>query len=68
MVTKHIGDKAITIDDKERQECEIWSRVMGYYRPVSEFNIGKKSEHHARTFFVENVVMNHLSVGSNAVV
>ncbi|MCK4608464.1 MAG: ribonucleoside triphosphate reductase, partial [Gammaproteobacteria bacterium] len=25
--------------------CEVWTRVMGYYRPVSEHNIGKKSEH-----------------------
>lgn len=45
--------KTITIDDSERQECEVWTRVMGYYRPVSEFNIGKKSEHAERTFFTE---------------
>ena len=27
-----------------RQRCEVWSRVMGYLRPVSHWNIGKKSE------------------------
>lgn len=27
-----------------RQRCEIWSRVMGYFRPVSLWNIGKKAE------------------------
>jgi anaerobic ribonucleoside-triphosphate reductase len=34
-------------------ECEIWTRVMGYHRPVASFNIGKKGEHAERTHFVE---------------
>jgi len=24
--------------------CEIWSRAVGYFRPTSEWNPGKKSE------------------------
>lgn len=56
MVQAIIGDRTITITDEERQKCEIWTRVMGYYRPVSEFNIGKKSEHFERTFFQEEKV------------
>lgn len=44
----------IRIEDRERRECEVWTRVMGYYRPVSEFNIGKKSEHGERVFFRED--------------
>ncbi len=32
-----------------RQRCEIWSRVMGYFRPVSHFNPGKKAEFAERT-------------------
>jgi len=47
----------ITLQDDERQECEIWSRVMGYYRPVSEWNIGKKSEHRERVFFDERTAI-----------
>jgi anaerobic ribonucleoside-triphosphate reductase len=39
--------------DAERQPCEIWTRVMGYHRPVSSFNIGKQGEFHERKFFVE---------------
>ena len=31
-----------------RQKCEVWSRVMGYFRPVGEWNVGKKQEHHDR--------------------
>jgi ribonucleoside-triphosphate reductase len=35
------------------QRCEIWTRVMGYHRPVSSFNKGKQGEFHERTFFQE---------------
>lgn len=38
----------------ERQPCEVWTRVMGYHRPVSSFNIGKKGEHQERRFFQES--------------
>jgi len=34
-----------------RQRCEIWTRVMGYHRPVSYFNTGKKAEHYSRKHF-----------------
>ena len=43
----------IDLDNTERQECEIWTRVMGYYRPVSMYNVGKKGEFHERVEFVE---------------
>ena len=43
----------VTLDESERQECEVWTRVMGYYRPVSFYNTGKKGEFHERVEFVE---------------
>ena len=43
----------IVLTDEERQPCEVWTRVMGYHRPVSSFNIGKKGEYHERTYFQE---------------
>jgi len=43
----------ITLTDEERQPCEVWTRVMGYHRPVSSFNRGKKSEYAERTCFAE---------------
>jgi hypothetical protein len=46
----------IELKDEERTECEVWTRVMGYLRPVSEYNIGKKSEYCTRTPFVEKNV------------
>ncbi len=61
MVQALVGDRTITVEDSERQPCEIWTRVMGYYRPVSEFNIGKKREHAERRFFVEGKVMQSLN-------
>jgi ribonucleoside-triphosphate reductase len=33
--------------------CEIWTRVMGYYRPKSAFNTGKQGEYEERVCFVE---------------
>ena len=31
--------------------CEVWTRVMGYFRPVSSFNIGKQGEAAERVYF-----------------
>lgn len=45
--------KTIIVEDSERQECEIWTRVMGYFRPVQDWNIGKQQENKDRVFFKE---------------
>ena len=44
--------------EKSRTRCEVWTRVMGYHRPVSHFNVGKKSEHYSRKHFEECVADN----------
>jgi len=44
---------AVQLTEDERQPCEIWTRVMGYHRPVSSFNKGKRSEFAERTAFTE---------------
>ena len=36
-----------------RTKCLVYTRVMGYHRPVESFNIGKKGEHKQRTHFNE---------------
>lgn len=49
-----IGDiPAIALADEERQPCEVWTRVMGYHRPVASFNTGKKGEFRERVCFSE---------------
>jgi anaerobic ribonucleoside-triphosphate reductase len=47
------SNELLEIKDEERTTCEIWTRVMGYYRPVSAFNKGKKSEYQERLYFSE---------------
>lgn len=41
------------LKENERTLCERYTRVMGYHRPVSAFNIGKQSEHRERRHFTE---------------
>lgn len=36
---------------KKRQKCEIYSRVVGYLSPLSQWNVGKKSEFQDRETF-----------------
>ncbi len=47
-------DETVELRPEERQPCEVWTRVMGYHRPVSEFNLGKKAEHAERLHFQES--------------
>ncbi len=35
----------------KRQECEVYSRVTGYLRPVSQWNDGKQAEFRDRKNF-----------------
>jgi anaerobic ribonucleoside-triphosphate reductase len=46
-------EEVLTLRDEERQRCEVWTRVMGYHRPVASFNIGKQGEFAERTPFDE---------------
>lgn len=51
-IYKHDDKAELTeLKDEERQPCEVWTRCMGYYRPVTNFNIGKKSEFAERKYF-----------------
>jgi len=37
----------------ERTKCSVYTRVMGYHRPVETFNVGKKGEFSERKHFKE---------------
>ncbi|MCM2304448.1 MAG: anaerobic ribonucleoside-triphosphate reductase [Elusimicrobia bacterium] len=52
-MNKNQSQPVAGLEDSERQPCEVWTRVMGYHRPVASFNIGKKGEHYDRRFFRE---------------
>lgn len=45
------NEPSIVLRDEERTRCEVWTRVMGYHRPVSAFNRGKQAEHQERVYF-----------------
>ncbi len=47
------------LDNSKRTKCEIWSRTMWYYRPISGYNIGKKSEFISRKYFNELIALNN---------
>lgn len=59
-------EKVGVLTDAERQPCEVWTRVMGYFRPVSAFNIGKKSEYAERVCFKEKKAMEKIECSNSA--
>jgi anaerobic ribonucleoside-triphosphate reductase len=40
------------IPKSKRQKCEVYSRVVGYLRPVDQWNNGKKQEFRERKTFI----------------
>lgn len=46
-------EKILEENTTKRTKCIVYTRVMGYHRPVESFNIGKKGEHAERRFFRE---------------
>ena len=53
ITTETVTAPAVELADSDRQPCEVWTRVMGYHRPVASFNIGKKGEFAEREYFTE---------------
>ncbi|MBE1236767.1 hypothetical protein IHV25_03750 [Phaeovibrio sulfidiphilus] len=53
MSTVDLLQEPLALADDERQPCEVWTRVMGYHRPYSSFNTGKKGEFSERVYFKE---------------
>jgi len=39
--------------DKSAKYGHAYDNAMGYYRPITEWNIGKKQEHKERVYFAE---------------
>jgi ribonucleoside-triphosphate reductase len=37
--------------EKKRTKCEVYSRVVGYLRPVNQWNRGKQQEFNDRRVF-----------------
>lgn len=60
---ENLGEKSSEISlknfkqnlEKNRTKCVIYTRVMGYYRPVESFNLGKIGEHKERVYFATDL-------------
>ena len=46
-------NEILDLIQSKRQKCIVYTRVMGYHRPVESFNIGKTGEHKQRKQFTE---------------
>ena len=47
-------DELLQKVQNKRQKCIVYTRVMGYHRPVESFNIGKTGEHKQRKQFIQH--------------
>ncbi|MDN4165009.1 anaerobic ribonucleoside-triphosphate reductase [Cytophagales bacterium LB-30] len=54
MKTQTETQNALAQVQEKRVKCLVYTRVMGYHRPLESFNIGKKGEHKQRTHFCES--------------
>lgn len=46
-------DEILEKNKDKRTKCIVYTRCMGYHRPVESFNVGKKGEHNERIKFIE---------------
>ncbi len=48
---KYNNAKVENMDENKRTRCEVYSRVVGYLRPVDQWNVGKQAEFDERREF-----------------
>ena len=46
-------EEILSLHVDKRKKCIVYTRVMGYHRPVESFNVGKTGEHKQRKQFTE---------------
>ena len=56
MTTTLPSGKVIEIKDEERTRMQNWTRVMGYFRIIEDFNIGKRQEARDRKLYRESAI------------
>ena len=61
LCTNNTCGAPIVLRDEERTPCEVWTRCMGYFRPVTNFNIGKKQEFADRKYFSVNKALDRIA-------
>jgi len=56
-IEKRINELEKEIESVKGSKCEIYSRIVGYHRPVENWNEGKKDEFNHRQDYQESVEM-----------
>jgi len=51
-IAEEIKELEQQLRDYILQECEVYSRCVGYFRPIKQWNDGKKEEWSARKLYV----------------
>ena len=59
-----MNEEEIVLKDEERQPCEVWTRVMGYFRPLSFYNRGKRQEYEDRKCFKISNTLERIEKGN----
>lgn len=52
-ISELTDDEILKLKQNERTECDVWTRTMGYHRPISSMNAGKQGEMAERKYFTE---------------
>ena len=47
-----MAGKGEQVTEQKRIPCEVWSRIVGYFRPVRNWNDGKRKEFKDRVNYV----------------
>lgn len=42
------------LEDARGADCEVYTRIVGYYRSVKNWNAGKREEYNARKLYAED--------------
>ena len=48
-----IADLESRLEHVKGRQCEVYARIVGYYRPVRNWNAGKRQEYSERVLFTE---------------
>jgi hypothetical protein len=59
-------DNGMVIPMEKRQPCEVFSRIIGYLRPVAQWNKGKQAEWKDRVPFTVKIEGAEVKDGGDA--
>lgn len=58
-IDKQIAETQAALTNVHGAECEVYARIVGYYRSVKNWNKGKKEEYGIRSVFDQTKAEEH---------